>query len=316
MTKAVLLITFNRLDYLAEVFASVAKAQPPRLYLASDGPRETKIGEKERVEEVRKWMLEHITWDCEVKTRFLEKNSGGCGPGVSGAVTWFFENEKDGIVLEDDCVPNQTFFRFCEECLDRYAHDARVWHITGFAPIVADLPETYYFANTMHCWGWASWASRRQYFDIRNWSCPDDVIFSLSKEKRVIKYWKWIMEAGSAGKIETWDYQWLFTIFTNRGLCIVPKVGLVSNIGDVGVHFSCGAAGRYLHGKTVELDCVRHPLSVTLNRKLTERIMLEYFCRRPMILIYWFQEFLKMVLPVKAVSKLRLIRDRIWGIVS
>jgi len=133
MKKAVLLVFFNRLDNLKKVFEQVRIAQPPRLYLASDGPRDNKVGEKEKVEGIRKWVLDHVDWKCDVKTRFLDKNSGGCAYGVSGAVTWFFENEKDGIILEDDCVPSQSFFPYCEELLDKYKDNKKVWHITGYA---------------------------------------------------------------------------------------------------------------------------------------------------------------------------------------
>lgn len=109
MNTAILLLTFNRLDYLVSVFDVTAKAKPKRLYLASDGPRCDKHGEAEKVQEVRNYLLDNINWDCEVKTRFLEKNSGGCANGVSGAITWFFKNEEQGIILEDDCLPSQSF---------------------------------------------------------------------------------------------------------------------------------------------------------------------------------------------------------------
>ncbi len=134
MKTAVLLITFNRLDYVKESLKAIAKAKPPRLYIASDGPRPDKIGEKEQVQAVRDYVLSHIDWKCEVFTRFLEKNSGGCKNGVSGAVTWFFENEPEGIILEDDCVANPSFFPYCEKLLKKYRDNKNVWHIAGDAP--------------------------------------------------------------------------------------------------------------------------------------------------------------------------------------
>jgi len=164
MKTAVLLITFNRLEYLQRTFTVVRKVKPPRLYIASDGPRPQKEGEKELVEKVRNWMLSHIDWPCEVKTRFLETNSGGCKYGVSGAVSWLFANEPEGIILEDDCVPDETFFSYCEELLEKYRDDKRIWHIAGDAPIEVDIPESYYFAKIQHCWGWASWADRWKHF--------------------------------------------------------------------------------------------------------------------------------------------------------
>ena len=189
MKKAVLFVTFNRLDYVKETFEQIRIAKPPRFYIASDGPREGVEGEAQKVQEVRDYILSNIDWDCEVKTRFLDKNSGGCAYGVSGAVTWFFENEKDGIILEDDCVPSQSFFPYCEELLDKYKDDKRVWHIAGDAPIDnVDIEESYYFAKIQHCWGWASWADRWKHFklDISDYDRKD--LKKFSNRKEVQKY--------------------------------------------------------------------------------------------------------------------------------
>lgn len=298
MNKAVLLVTFNRKDYLTQVFAAVAKAKPPRLYLASDGPRANKPGEKEVVEDIRKWMLKNITWPCDVKTRFLETNSGGCGPGVSGAVTWFFQNEKDGIVLEDDCVPVQSFFRYCEELLDRYADDKRVWHIAGDAPIRVKANSTYYFSKTMHCWGWAGWADRWKYFNLRAVEYGDEVFESISPNKKVQDYWRRIMRACQNGKIETWDYQWTMTIMSYHGLCITPCESLVMNIGSEGVHYSNQAA-VVRRRKTVELHgAIIHPGCVKCNDELSERIFEEgYLIQRPCFMVYCLQLVIKTIFP-------------------
>lgn len=271
LSKAVLLVTFNRLDYLKEVFAAVAKAKPPRLYIASDGPRQEKVGEKEKVDEIRKWLLDHVDWPCEVKTRFLEKNSGGCGPGVSGAVTWFFQNEKDGIILEDDCVPSQTFFRYCEECLDRYADDKRVWHVAGYASIEYPDDESYYFGKVMMCWGWAGWADRWRHFSLRFENVSALVAKSISPRRVVREYWRNIARRGVHGEIETWDYQWALKIMLNGGLCVIPAQNLVSNIGDVGVHYS-NAAGQREHKRTNELEQIKHPNAVVLNENRAEEL--------------------------------------------
>jgi hypothetical protein len=153
MNKAVLFMTFNRLDTSQQVFEQIKIAKPPRLYLASDGARKQVEGESEKVEAVRNWLLSNIDWDCEVKSLFREENLG-CGKAVSSAITWFFDNEKNGIILEDDCVPNQSFFRFCEELLDKYVDDKRIWQISGMNPLVqSDMEESYYFAKIAQCWG-------------------------------------------------------------------------------------------------------------------------------------------------------------------
>ncbi len=194
MKKAVLFITFNRLDYVKETFEQIRLAKPPRFYIASDGPRENVEGEAEKVQEIRDYILSNIDWDCEVKTRFLEKNTGGCAYGVSGAITWLFEHEDDGIILEDDCVPSQSFFTYCEEILDKYKDDKRIWHITGYAPVDdVNIKESYYFSKIQHCWGWASWADRWKFFtlDLKDYDRKN--LKKFSENKDVQRYWSNIL---------------------------------------------------------------------------------------------------------------------------
>ena len=249
MKKAVLFITFTRLDYAKKVLEAISKAQPPRLYIASDGPRPGKVGEKETVEAVREYILEHIDWKCDVKTRFLETNSGGCAQGVSGAVTWFFENETDGIILEDDVVPNQSFFTYCEELLDKYKDNKRIWHIAGDAPIETDIEDSYYFAKIQHCWGWASWADRWKNFSLDISDLPKNVLEKFSAKPYIQKYWQKIWKELNEGKIDSWDYQWTFIIVNNDGLCINPAHNLVTNIGVNGIHYKCATKDKDLQKK-------------------------------------------------------------------
>jgi GT2 family glycosyltransferase len=121
LKTAVLFLIFNRPDTTKQVFAAIRKAKPPKLYVAADGPRADNPGEAEKVEQVR-LIATNIDWDCELKTLFRDENLG-CGKGVSSAITWFFENEGEGIILEDDCLPSQSFFWYCEELLERYRED-------------------------------------------------------------------------------------------------------------------------------------------------------------------------------------------------
>ncbi len=276
MKTAVLLITFNRLEYLQKTFAAVRKVKPPRLYIASDGPRPQKEGEKEIVEQVRTWMLSHIDWPCEVKTRFLETNSGGCKYGVSGAVSWLFDNEPEGIILEDDCVPDETFFGYCEELLEKYRDDKRVWHIAGDAPIEADISESYYFAKIQHCWGWASWADRWQHFSLDISKYGKKELKKFSDNRLVQKYWQGILKCMNRNEIDTWDYQWTFHIVAHDGLCINPAHCLVSNVGEIGVHFE-GGASKELNRKLVPITKIVHPAKVELNKEFVERIYKEKF---------------------------------------
>ncbi|MFP4332877.1 MAG: hypothetical protein ACLFQJ_06210, partial [Campylobacterales bacterium] len=144
LKTAVLFLVFNRLDTTKQVFEAIRQAKPPRLYVAADGAREAKEGEDQKVKAIREYILQHIDWDCEVKTLFREKNLG-CKIAVSSAITWFFENEEMGIILEDDCLPSQSFFWFCEELLERYKDDMRIMMVSGYNKVQRYNQQNSYF---------------------------------------------------------------------------------------------------------------------------------------------------------------------------
>jgi len=235
LNTAVLFLVFNRLDTTKQVFEAIRKAKPPRLYIAADGARENKEGEKEKVEAVRNYVMDNIDWDCEVKTLFKDQNLG-CKMAVSGAIDWFFENEEMGIILEDDCLPSQSFFWFCEELLERYKDDMRVWNIGGYKHnYLKGDNYSYNFSRFTQIWGWASWASRWKYYDV--------TLSKFRKNKNLLfdyEFFREEFENNSRvkilnkvvdGQINTWDYQWNFTVRSNNGLSIRPSVNLIRNIG-------------------------------------------------------------------------------------
>lgn len=261
MKKAVLFVVFNRLDTTQKAFEQIRLAKPPRLYISSDGPRENKEGENVIVDEVRSWLLANVDWECEVKTRFLERNSGGCRNGMSGAINWFFENEPDGIILEDDCVAAQSFFTFCEELLDKYKDDKRVWHISGNDHANLEKEESYYFAKIIHCWGWATWADRWKYYNVDLNKYDKKHLSHFSRLKSVQSFWANILKSMQSGKVDSWAYQWALVVASHKGYCINPYKNLVSNIGYVGVHFS-DKSNPLLDLKTYELESIIHPQKV------------------------------------------------------
>lgn len=237
----VLFLIFNRLDTTMLVFEEIKKAKPPRLYLAADGPRNDKKGEAEKVAHVRKYVMDNIDWKCEVKTLFRDNNLG-CKYAVSGAIDWFFENEEMGIILEDDCLPSQSFFWFCEELLEKYKYNEQIGMITGTNYITnSNLQKigTYFYSNHFTIWGWASW--RRAWFnydvEMKSYStmslnqlrykCPTYLFYLHFKRTfNLIKY----------KKMDTWDIQWVYHCFINSRLCITPTKNLISNIGVDGTH--------------------------------------------------------------------------------
>lgn len=274
MNKAILFMTFNRLDTSEQVFEQIKIAKPPRLYLASDGARKQVEGESEKVEAVRNWLLSNIDWDCEVKTLFREENLG-CGKAVGGAITWFFENEKNGIILEDDCVPNQSFFRFCEELLDKYVDDKRIWQISGMNPLIqSEMKDSYYFAKVAQCWGWATWADRWAKFDldINMQKFGFENLKNFSERFCVKIHWFNVMKRLEKDPYNTWDYQWVFAIAKENGLCINPAKNMITNIGDFGAHAHGSKNDPSLNHPTWELGEIIHPKSFETDEKIINNI--------------------------------------------
>jgi len=234
LKTAVLFLIFNRPDTTKQVFEAIRKAKPPRLYVAADGPRPDRPGEGEKCKQVRR-IATQVDWDCEVKTLFRDKNLG-CGKAVSSAIDWFFENEEEGIILEDDCLPSQSFFWFCEELLERYRDDMRVWMITGRNNLGSWTPieSSYFYSKLPAIWGWATWKRTWCHYDfnILRWRNAytrkrvQDFVgieFFASREKAFNKTFN--------KEIDTWDYQWAFSQYCNSGITMVPIYNLIENIG-------------------------------------------------------------------------------------
>jgi hypothetical protein len=214
---------------------AIRAARPERLYVAADGPRDGKAGEVDRCAKVRE-LATRIDWPCEIRTLFRASNLG-CRHAVSGAITWYFEQESEGIILEDDCLPSPSFFPYCAELLRRYRDDQRIMCITGnnFQRDMNHYPYSYYFSNYNHIWGWATWR--------RAWGCYDDTMKlyqeyvdynffkSLSSLHGFCDYWKAELDKVYHRTLDTWDYVWMFSCWANNGLTCTPRVNLVSNIG-------------------------------------------------------------------------------------
>lgn len=234
---AVLFLIFNRLDTTKQVFQSIREAKPPRLYISSDGPRSTHPDEDEKVQAVREYVLEKIDWECEVKTLFRDENLG-CKHAVESAITWFFDHEEMGIILEDDCLPVPIFFTFCQELLEHYRYDTRIMAISGdnFQPRKSQTTKySYYFSRYPHCWGWATWKRAWFFYDptMKLWPEFRDGewmknAYNSWSEKR---YKRRVFQKVYNNELSSWAYLWEFTCLCQSGLTILPKVNLVSNIG-------------------------------------------------------------------------------------
>ena len=237
MHTPVAFIIFNRPDLTEQVFREIAKAQPPKLFVIADGPRPNQLGEADKCAAARA-VVERVNWDCEVVKNYSDVNLG-CGVRVATGISWVFEQTEEAIILEDDCVPHPTFFRFCEELLDRHRDDERVMQISG-----GNLhsgrkwgPYSYFFSRHSNIWGWATWRRAWRFYDIRveSWPLLRDTpwLQELLRNAKVARFLGDQFERAYQSEFHwwTWDYQWIFACWMQRGLCIYPNSSLISNVG-------------------------------------------------------------------------------------
>lgn len=227
----ILFMIFNRPDTTQLVFNEIRKVKPTHLFIAADGPRPNKAGEAERCRITRE-IITQVDWDCNVQTLFRDENLG-CGKAVSQALTWFFGNVDEGIVLEDDCQPTEDFFPFCQQMLERYRTDLRIQSICGTNIFYENYscPDSYFFTTESGVWGWASWANRWADYSFDLVGYDTSILDKYRRNKRKYRFLSTTLDQMKRHAIDTWDYQWLLCAVKNSRLCIIPKYNLVSNIG-------------------------------------------------------------------------------------
>lgn len=274
LKTAVLMLVFNRPEPTARVFDAIRKAQPPRLYVAADGPRPGRAGEAKKVARVRE-IVTAVDWPCQVKTLFRSKNLG-CQFGPRGGIDWFFKHEDFGIIIEDDCLPSQSFFWYCEDLLTRYRDDESIMAVSG-TNISNELnfDGDYFFSKYPLMWGWASWR--------RAWAKYDPDLANWEKIKK--RNWLRSLDLGGSPFVLTWerifnqtvllgnaatwwDFQWIYTCWINNGLTISPCKNLVKNIGFSEEATHTFSEDRFRSNLTqLELRFpLTHPISRRINR--------------------------------------------------
>ncbi len=232
---SVAFLVFNRPHTTAQVFEAIRQAKPTQLLVVADGPRLDRVGEAEQCAAVRA-IIERVDWNCEVFKNYSDVNLG-CKRRVSTGLNWVFEQVEEAIILEDDCLPDPTFFPFCEALLDRYRYDLRIMAIAGsnFQFGRRRTPHSYYFSCYPHIWGWATWRRAWQQYDIemQQWETlrEGDWLCDWLGDDRATQYWTKIFQTFYENKIDTWDFAWVYTCWLQSSLAILPNVNLVSNIG-------------------------------------------------------------------------------------
>lgn len=261
----ILFLIFNRPNNTKKVFAEIRKQKPKYLYIAADGPRND-LFEITLCKEVRK-VVTNIDWDCELKTLFREKNLG-CKYAVSSAIDWFFEHVEGGIILEDDCLPDTSFFLFCDELLKKYKHDNKIMHITG-----TNLNDnlkfgdgSYYCSNYPNIWGWATWKRAWEKYDLElnNTDFYLELIKNKFKYHSEQKFWESRINLLDTG-LDTWDYQWMFSIWREDGICLNSNYNLVLNIGFDKEATHTNGENPYLTPEIKQITNIQHPSKCEIN---------------------------------------------------
>ena len=236
-TTPVLLIVFNRPHTTQQTFNVLKQLRPNRLFVAADGPRINVPEDAERCRTTRAIIETQIDWDCDLHILFRTENRG-CGHGPAEAISWFFEHVEAGIILEDDCLPELSFFPFCQQLLERYKADKRVYMITGTNALKKwfRFRQSYLFSYMGHSLGWASWRRAWQTFDYDMKGVDTEQVqkrlrATLTNKQFADHFIAQFLTYQKTRPTDVWDFQWLFARWVNGGCTIVPAVNLISNIG-------------------------------------------------------------------------------------
>jgi hypothetical protein len=276
---AVLVTAYNRVETTARVLDEIRRAGVSRLYFYVDGPGSAAHAEAcARVRELGDQMED----GADVLRLFPESNLGPRN-GVASAISWFFEHEEEGIVLEHDCLPSADFFNFSAEMLARYRDDTRIMHVAGTAPYSVAAPGfDYYFIRVPLIWGWASWRRAWRQYDPQLQTLAQfrdsGTIAGEVNGRRAQANWMHYFHAAAAGNLLTWDYPWTYAVMRNHGLCATPVSNMVSNIGfGEGSLHSRNTRSRFAKMPTEALHWpIRHPAivapSVAIERRLNRDV--------------------------------------------
>lgn len=276
MDTPVAMIVFRRPEHTARVLEAVRHARPRTLLVVADGPRPDRPGEADTCARVRS-LFDTIDWPCELVRIYADENMG-LRPRVGTGISQVFEHVDRAIILEDDCLPDQSFFAFCTELLDRHGADPRVMAISGDGfPAALGGPaveHSYWFTRYCHVWGWATWRRAWAHYDAVAHR-PDDAWLDAALHRafpgplglpdRV--FWRRWMARCYEGPTATWDAPWCVAIMAAGGLCICPDRNLVTNIGADAEGTNISESNRFCGLPTTPMAFpMSHPAAVERHR--------------------------------------------------
>lgn len=266
----VVLIIYNRPDLVQKVMSSLRVVKPGKVYVIADGPKNK--SEKKLVKQTRD-IIKEINWNCNIKKNYSNKNLGLRKRIVSG-LNWVFKNEKQVIILEDDCIADPSFFSYCEKLLNKYKNNKKIMSISGnnFQFGKNQIEESYYFSRYFHSWGWATWK--------RAWKKYDDDMVDWPKLKKTnwlkkildskvaASYWKLIFNKTKNNEFDSWAYRWTYSHFLHNGLSIIPKINLVSNIGHGNKATHTKRKSKTIKHPTQSISFpLKHPVKIIRHKK-------------------------------------------------
>ena len=250
LATPVAFFVFNRPEYTRRVWTAICKAKPAILLIVADGPRCDRPDDNSHCNEVRRIVTGEIDWPCDRRLLFAETNLG-CRARVASGLRWVFNEAEEAIIIEDDCLPDPTFFPFCQELLVRYRTDERIGMIAGtnYRPLSAETSHASYFASRhFSIWGWATW--RRTFAGYnelmpawRTISHPQDLspLVPLRTMRRLLIT---MFDLAREGGIDSWDIAWGHHLLNLRALSLVPAQNLVTNIGIEGTRGRSGDSNQ------------------------------------------------------------------------
>jgi len=288
----VVVIIFNR-PYLAKrLVQELALVQPSSIYVISDGPRANVPEDLRKVHAARQ-IFETLPWPCRIHKNYAEKNLG-CMLRVSSGLDWVFESEESAIILEDDCIPSESFFEFCREGLARYRDESQVMSISGTRLCPTGIGENNSYSFSKYCvsWGWATWADAwacydkdlKQYERIRRSGLMSKILGGM----RQALYWRVILRRVARGDINSWAYRWNVTHWIWNGLSMIPTTNLVLNVGVGNDATHTKEQNDFLMRPALELQFpMIHPDSITCDNELDEWIEDNVYSKSPSVRVKW-----------------------------
>ena len=286
----IVFLTFNRPHLTQRVFEEIRKRRPQKLFWVADGPRTHVPEDKEKCAQVRA-LSEKIDWDCEIFRDFSDRNLG-LRKRVSSGISRAFQKIEKAIILEDDCLPTEDFFYFCEQILEKYQGNPRVMAVSGnhFLPDTFPLAAPYYFLRIPLIWGWATWRRAWKFYpendvDIKKLLklTSNSISFSCRAERA---FFKTKIKAILSGHLDTWDYLWSVILKKNKGLCACPSSNLVANIGFGSDASNCFGEAKAIFSRTRALTL---PLQIQNPIKIETDIQKDLYIFRNYIVIPLWQ---------------------------